>query len=67
MSKIINIIGTSEKYQINKALKIKKPKSILEPILREREKIEDISLLLSEQNNHLQKLIINEKNDITTL
>ena len=67
MSKIINIIGTSEKYQINKALKIKKPKAILGPILKEREKIEDISLLLSEQNNHLQKLIINEKNDITIL
>jgi hypothetical protein len=67
MSKIIDIIGTSEKYQINKALKIKKPKVILEPILQKREKIEDVSLLLSEQNNHLQKLIINEKNDITTL
>ena len=67
MSKIINIIGTSEKYQINKALKIKKPKAILEPILKEREKIEDISLLLSEQNNHLQNLINHESNNITTL
>ena len=40
MSKIIDIIGTSEKYQINKALKIKKPKVVLEPILQKREKIE---------------------------
>jgi hypothetical protein len=67
MSKIINIIGTSEKYQINKALKIKKPKVILEPILKEREKIKDISLLLSEQNNHLQNLINHENNNITNL
>ena len=67
MEKIINIIGTSEKYQINKALKIKKPKVILEPILKQREKIEDISLLLSEQNTHLQNLINHENNNITSL
>jgi hypothetical protein len=67
MDKIINIIGTSEKYQINKALKIKKPKVILEPILKQREKIEDISLLLSEQNTHLQNLINNKNNNITAL
>ena len=67
MEKIINIIGTSEKYQINKVLKIKKPKVILEPILKQREKIEDISLLLSEQNTHLQNLINHENNNITSL
>jgi len=67
MSKIINIIGTSEKYQINKALKIKKPKVILGPILKEREKIEDISLLINEQNTHLQNLMNHENNNITSL
>jgi len=67
MEKIINIIGTSEKYQINKALKIKKPKVILEAILKQREKIEDVSLLISEQNNHLQNLINRKNNNITSL
>jgi hypothetical protein len=67
MDKIINIIGTSEKYQINKALKIKKPKVMLQPITNERDKITDISLLIDEQNNHLQQLINKEKNNITSL
>ena len=67
MEKIINIIGTSEKYQINKALKIKKPKAILQPITNQKEKIEDIFLLIEEQNNNLQKIINKEKNNITSL
>lgn len=54
MNKTIDIIGTSQRYQINKVNKIIKPKTILKPILEE--KINSQLLLLTEQIDQLHNM-----------
>jgi 5-methylcytosine-specific restriction endonuclease McrA len=54
MNKKIDIIGTSHRYQMNKVNKIKKPKTILKPIIEE--KIDSQLLLLTEQKDQLNDI-----------
>ena len=54
MNKKIDIIGTSQRYQMNKVNKIKKPKTILKPIIEEN--IDSQLLLLTEQIDQLHDI-----------
>jgi len=54
MNKKIDIIGTSQRYQMNKVNKIKKPKIILKPIIEEN--VDSQLLLLTEQKDQLHDI-----------
>jgi hypothetical protein len=64
MNKIINIEGTSQRYQMKKVEKTEKIKQIIKPIIPIKEYI---SLLEEEQINNLSKLINEEKTEIVKL
>jgi len=64
MNKIINIEGTSQRYQMKKVEKTEKIKQIIKPIIPIKE---SISLLEEEQINNLSKLINEEKTEIVKL
>jgi hypothetical protein len=64
MNKIINIEGTSQRYQMKKVEKAEKIKQIIKPVIPIKE---SISLLEEEQINNLSKLINEEKTEIVKL
>ena len=67
MSKIINIEGTSQRYQMKKVEKVEKVKQFMKPIiplketiyssLLEEEQINNLSIVLNEENTELRKLV----------
>jgi hypothetical protein len=64
MNKIINIEGTSQRYQMKKVEKVKKEKQFIKPITPFKE---NISLLEEEQVNNLLIVLNEEKTDICKL
>jgi hypothetical protein len=66
MNKIINIEGTSQRYQMKKVEKIEKVKQFIKPIIPLKEVICS-SLLEEEQITNLSKLINKEKTEIIHL
>jgi hypothetical protein len=66
MNKIINIEGTSQRYQMKKVEKIEKVKQFIKPIIPLKEVISS-SLLEEEQLINLSKLINKEKTEIIHL
>ena len=64
MNKIINIEGTSQRYQMKKVEKVEKIKKCIKPIIPFKE---SLSLLEEEQLNHLSKITNEEKTEISKL
>jgi len=64
MNKIINIEGTSTRYQMKKVEKVEKIKQFIKPIIPFKE---SISLLEEEQFNNLSKIINKESTDTSKL
>jgi glutaredoxin-related protein len=66
MSKIINIEGTSQRYQMKKVEKVEKVKQFVKPIIPFKES-NSSSLLEQEQLNNLLNILNEKKTDICKL
>jgi len=66
MNKIINIEGTTQRYQMKKVEKVEKVKQFVKPIIPFKE-FNSSSLLEQEQLNNLLRIINEEKTDVCKL